>query len=298
MVTEKAILAGGCFWGMQDLIRKLDGVVSTRVGYTGGDVPNATYRNHGSHAEAIEIQFDPERISYRDLLEFFFQIHDPTTKNRQGNDVGRATARRSTTSTTSSAASPRTRSPTSTPPASGRARSSPRWSPPDRSGRPSPSTRTTSSATPTATPVTSSGPVGDCRSGPRLQGATQDERPGSPSSRLIVTNWVRSSSGCATDDCGRISVTSQPSTMPSPPSIRPSGPAGRRSSAFVHQESLTHDSDLRWLRRAPARRRSGAAPYGGWVFTHDLCAGVTPGVTANACYAFCVRHGRTCSTSV
>src|SRR5881227_1945224 len=88
MATEKAILAGGCFWGMQDLIRKLDGVVSTRVGYSGGDVPNATYRNHGTHAEAIEIVFDPERISYRRLLEFFFQIHDPTTRNRQGNDVG------------------------------------------------------------------------------------------------------------------------------------------------------------------------------------------------------------------
>jgi peptide-methionine (S)-S-oxide reductase len=86
--TEKAILAGGCFWGVQDLIRKLDGVSGTRVGYTGGETPNATYRNHGSHAEAIEIRFDPERISYRDLLEFFFQIHDPTTKNRQGNDVG------------------------------------------------------------------------------------------------------------------------------------------------------------------------------------------------------------------
>ncbi|WP_020075239.1 peptide-methionine (S)-S-oxide reductase MsrA [Cryocola sp. 340MFSha3.1] len=87
-MTEKAILAGGCFWGMQDLIRKLPGVTSTRVGYTGGDVPNATYRNHGSHAEAIEIEYDPERTSYRDLLEFFFQIHDPSTKNRQGNDVG------------------------------------------------------------------------------------------------------------------------------------------------------------------------------------------------------------------
>ncbi len=86
--TEKAILAGGCFWGMQDLIRKRPGVVSTRVGYTGGDVANATYRNHGTHAEAIEITFDPEKTSYRDLLEFFFQIHDPTTKNRQGNDVG------------------------------------------------------------------------------------------------------------------------------------------------------------------------------------------------------------------
>jgi peptide-methionine (S)-S-oxide reductase len=86
--AEKAILAGGCFWGMQDLIRRLPGVISTRVGYTGGDVPNATYRHHGSHAEAIEIIFDPERISYRDLLEFFFQIHDPTTRNRQGNDIG------------------------------------------------------------------------------------------------------------------------------------------------------------------------------------------------------------------
>ena len=85
---ERAVLAGGCFWGMQDLIRKMDGVVSTRVGYTGGDVPNATYRHHGTHAEAIEIVFDPARTSYRTLLEFFFQIHDPTTKNRQGNDMG------------------------------------------------------------------------------------------------------------------------------------------------------------------------------------------------------------------
>ena len=85
---ETAILAGGCFWGMQDLVRKLPGVVSTRVGYSGGDVPNATYRNHGSHAEAIEIVFDPSLISYRELLEFFFQIHDPSTPNRQGNDRG------------------------------------------------------------------------------------------------------------------------------------------------------------------------------------------------------------------
>lgn len=86
--TETAILAGGCFWGMEDLIRKRPGVISTRVGYTGGDVPNATYRNHGTHAEAIEIVFDPEVESFRDLLEFFFQIHDPSTKNRQGNDIG------------------------------------------------------------------------------------------------------------------------------------------------------------------------------------------------------------------
>ena len=88
MSTEKAILAGGCFWGVQDLLRHMDGVISTRVGYSGGEVPNATYRNHGTHAEAVEIVFDPARISYRDLLEFFFQIHDPSTPNRQGNDVG------------------------------------------------------------------------------------------------------------------------------------------------------------------------------------------------------------------
>lgn len=86
--SDTAILAGGCFWGMQDLIRRQPGVVSTRVGYSGGEVPNATYRNHGSHAEAIEIRYDPAGTDYRTLLEFFFQIHDPTTKNRQGNDVG------------------------------------------------------------------------------------------------------------------------------------------------------------------------------------------------------------------
>jgi peptide-methionine (S)-S-oxide reductase len=88
MTTERAVLAGGCFWGMQDLIRRYKGVVSTRVGYSGGDVPNATYRNHGTHAEAIEIIFDPSKISYREILEFFFQIHDPSTHNRQGNDMG------------------------------------------------------------------------------------------------------------------------------------------------------------------------------------------------------------------
>jgi peptide-methionine (S)-S-oxide reductase len=88
MIQQRAILAGGCFWGMQDLIRRYDGVISTRVGYTGGEIPNATYRNHGAHAEAIEIIFDPARISYRQLLEFFFQIHDPTTLNHQGNDLG------------------------------------------------------------------------------------------------------------------------------------------------------------------------------------------------------------------
>ncbi|MBP9693850.1 MAG: peptide-methionine (S)-S-oxide reductase MsrA [Alphaproteobacteria bacterium] len=85
---EKAILAGGCFWGMQDLIRKIPGVIRTRVGYSGGDIPYATYRDHGTHAEAIEVIFDPDILSYRGLLEYFFQIHDPTTLNRQGNDLG------------------------------------------------------------------------------------------------------------------------------------------------------------------------------------------------------------------
>lgn len=88
MSTERAVLAGGCFWGMEDLIRRMDGVISTRVGYTGGDVPNATYKDHGTHAEGIEITFDPSKTSFRKLLEFFFQIHDPTTSNRQGNDLG------------------------------------------------------------------------------------------------------------------------------------------------------------------------------------------------------------------
>ena len=88
MTTERAVLAGGCFWGVQDLFRRYDGVLSTRVGYTGGNVSHATYRNHGSHAEGVEVIFDPARISYRQILEFFFQIHDPSTRNRQGNDVG------------------------------------------------------------------------------------------------------------------------------------------------------------------------------------------------------------------
>lgn len=88
MAEERAVLAGGCFWGAQDLIRRKEGILSTRVGYTGGSVPRATYRNHDGHAEAVEIIFDPSRISFREILEFFFQIHDPSTRNRQGNDVG------------------------------------------------------------------------------------------------------------------------------------------------------------------------------------------------------------------
>ncbi len=88
MATETAILAGGCFWGMQELLRDYPGVISTRVGYSGGEVQNATYRNHGNHAEAVEIVFDPAKLSFRTLLEFFFQIHDPSTPNRQGNDRG------------------------------------------------------------------------------------------------------------------------------------------------------------------------------------------------------------------
>lgn len=90
MTIERAVLAGGCFWGMQDLVRKLDGVESTRVGYTGGELPNATYRNHGNHAEGLEIMFDNEVISYRKILEYFFQIHDPSTADRQGNDLGKS----------------------------------------------------------------------------------------------------------------------------------------------------------------------------------------------------------------
>ena len=89
-MSEIAILAGGCFWGAQELLRRRPGIVSTRVGYSGGDTPNATYRNHGDHAEAVEIEFEPSEISYREILEFFFQIHDPSTRDRQGNDIGRA----------------------------------------------------------------------------------------------------------------------------------------------------------------------------------------------------------------
>ena len=164
--TEKAILAGGCFWGMQDLIRKRPGIVSTRVGYSGGDVANATYRNHGTHAEAIEITFDPSVTSYREILEFFFQIHDPTTAQPPGQRRrGPATARRSSIWTTSSAGLQRTPLPTSRPPASGRARWSRRSRPRVPSGRPNLSTRTIWSVIPTATPVTSPARAGCCPAG-------------------------------------------------------------------------------------------------------------------------------------
>ena len=120
---EKAIFAGGCFWGVQDLIRRQPGVISTRVGYAGGDVPNATYRNHGNHAEAVEITFDPTQTTYRDLLEFFFQIHDPTTVDRQGNDVGSSYRSAIFYTVTNRRESPWTPSPTSRPRACGPARS-------------------------------------------------------------------------------------------------------------------------------------------------------------------------------
>ena len=179
VTTEKAILAGGCFWGVQDLIRRRPGVISTRVGYTGGDVPNATYRNHGNHAEAIEIIFDPEQISYRDLLEFFFQIHDPTTKNRQGNDVG--LSYRSAIFYTSDeqrrgrrghdrrrrrlrpvARQGRHRGRAGRPVLGGRARAP---------GLPASSTRT-------ATPATSSGPAGGCHTGHSQSTANTQPAPG------------------------------------------------------------------------------------------------------------------------
>ena len=161
---EKAILAGGCFWGVQDLIRKRPGVISTRVGYTGGDVPNATYRNHGTHAEAIEITFDPDQISYRDLLEFFFQIHDPThpepagQRHRDQLPVGHLLHQRRAEAGRRGHHRRRRR----LGPVAGQGRHRGRR-PPGRSGRPSRSTRTTWRSTRTATPATSCGRAGSCR---------------------------------------------------------------------------------------------------------------------------------------
>jgi methionine-S-sulfoxide reductase len=165
--TERAVLAGGCFWGMQDLIRKMTGVISTRVGYSGGDVRNATYRNHGTHAEAIEIIFDPRLLSYRQLLEFFFQIHDPSTRNRQGNDVGMSYRSAIYYTSPSRSASPATLSPTSTHRASGLERRPPKSQPPVISGKPSPNIRTISNAIPMVTPVISSVRDGGCRNARR-----------------------------------------------------------------------------------------------------------------------------------
>ena len=175
--AERAVLAGGCFWGVQDLLRRYPGVISTRVGYTGGEVPNATYRNHGNHAEAIEIIFDPQTISYRKLLEFFFQIHDPSTLNRQGNDRG--ASYRSAIFYTSDAQKRIAEDTIADVDASGLwpPRSSPKWPLPDRSGRPSPSIRIIWKNIQTATPVTSFGRNGRCRIGRRkLQQARAEFR--------------------------------------------------------------------------------------------------------------------------
>jgi methionine-S-sulfoxide reductase len=160
MSQERAILAGGCFWGMQDLIRRYEGVITTRVGYTGGDVPSATYRNHGTHAEAIEITFDPARLSYREILAFFFQIHDPTTLNRQGNDVGPSYRSAIFYTSEEQSASRKKRSPSSTPQAHGRERSSLKSQPPASSGKRSSNTKTTWKNSPTGTLATTSAPTG------------------------------------------------------------------------------------------------------------------------------------------
>lgn len=141
--TETAVLAGGCFWGMEDLIRSQPGVKSTRVGYTGGDNDHATYRNHPGHAEAVEIVFDPAETTYRDILAFFFQVHDPSTLDRQGNDVGASYRSTIFAVTPEQEAVARRRSRTWMRPVSGRGRPSRRSSPSARSGRPSRSTRTT-----------------------------------------------------------------------------------------------------------------------------------------------------------
>src|ERR1700760_3695285 len=161
--TERAVLAGGCFWGMQDLIRRLPGVIKTRVGYSGGDVKNATYRNHGTHAEAVEIIFDPQKISYRTLLEFLFQIHDPTTLNRQGNDRG--TSYRSAIYYTNDEQKRVAEDTIADVEASGiwPGKAVTEVSPAGASGEANPSTRTTWSGTRTATRATSRARAGCCR---------------------------------------------------------------------------------------------------------------------------------------
>ena len=163
MTTERAVLAGGCFWGVQELLRRYDGVLSTRVGYTGGNVAHATYRNHGSHAEAVEVIFDPARVSYRQILEFFFQIHDPSTRNRQGNDVG--TSYRSAIFYTSDEQRRIAEDTIADVDASAcrQERLLLKSFQQATSGRPSPSIRTISNNIPTATPAISSGQTGSCR---------------------------------------------------------------------------------------------------------------------------------------
>ncbi len=187
--TETAILAGGCFWGMQDLIRKRPGIVTTRVGYSGGDVANATYRHHGTHAEAIEIIFDPTVTSYRDILAFFFQIHDPTTKDRQGNDRG--TSYRSAILLRQRGPAPngtrrhRRRRGVGTLAGLGGDRSRAGRS---RSGRPNLNTWTTCRTIPTVTPATSHGRAGYCRVETTWpsRNRTESRRRGSPRQFTVV----------------------------------------------------------------------------------------------------------------
>ena len=189
--TERAVLAGGCFWGMQDLIRKMPGVISTRVGYTGGDVPNATYRNHRGHAEAIEIVFDPSVLSYRNFSSSSFRSTTPRRRTARATTSARATAPPSSTRATRSAWSPRTPSPTSMPRASGPDQSSPRSNRREPSGRPNRSTRITSRSIRTATPAISFAPGGSCRAaGPRsstdIQGLGRRDSVVTPGRRAAV----------------------------------------------------------------------------------------------------------------
>ena len=166
MTEERAVLAGGCFWGMQDLIRGYDGVLSTRVGYTGGSVPHATYRNHGSHAEAVEIIFDPARVSYRQILELSSRCTTQVHAIARATTSGPAIDLRSSIPVTSRSGLPKTPSPTSMHRGCGRARSLRKSFRQATSGRPNPSIRTISNDIPTATPAISSGPTGDCRFAP------------------------------------------------------------------------------------------------------------------------------------
>lgn len=163
MSQERAVLAGGCFWGMQELLRRQPGVLSSRVGYTGGDVPNATYRNHGTHAEGIEVVFDPERISFRQILEFFSRSTTPAPRIARATTGAAATVQPSIAKTKNNCAWPGKPLSMSTRPACGPARWSRKWRRPVRSGKPSLSTRITWNACPMATPAISCGAIGNCR---------------------------------------------------------------------------------------------------------------------------------------